>query len=720
MFPNCQGRLVANMKHRNIITITALQILGLSLGFANTAIEELQAKLTQATKDQERVAILNELAWKYLQVDLEKANKASRDALKIIGSREWPQLQSDTYNRIANYHFQLGNYDSSSYFHENSYKLRRMGQDTASMAGAAYSCGISYARAGKSAKAESYFRKSIVLYEAVKDTHGVMRSSVQMAYVQIEQHHLVSADSTLRRFSTQGTLTTSDPKLKANYYLAQGDLLFAKGKFKRSLVPIRKALKHYEKQGTTEDQARILNTFGNIHYRLKQLDSSLFHYDSAAHLLNASKNEFLQLQVYSNLAQAQDIKGHINKAKKSFYKAFKLSKGIADSMGLSNLYKHYGDHLLTQQNIDSAVYYYERSARHVSNTDLTEKAEAYYNLHHVYKRLGNFQKASGALRKYSETQDSINKKLLRFIEYERITAQRISKLKLREAHVQQKETEEALKTNKLIFTLSITAILIILLLVVIALQREKHRRKLALKDKELSDKNKVLLEEKIDGLLKKQELRSIVNVLEIQEKERHRIAQDLHDRLGGMIATMKLLFEDVQQSLGDVQAQFSDTYVKALGVLDQAGDEVRKVAHDLVSGALKNHGLEVALKELADTIQQSESLSFQFICHGLTDRLSISQESHIYRIVQEIVSNTLKHAQASSITLQVLRDEDRLNIIYEDNGRGFDTNRAYDGMGLKGISSRVDKLNGQFDIDSGKGAGTTYNITINLNSSNNG
>lgn len=533
-----------------------------------------------------------------------------------------------------------------------------------------------------------------------------------MANAKIEQHLLISADSFLKKVSAYPSFKTINAKIKADYFLAQTNLLFAKGQFQKSLIAVRNVLKYYSEYGSNEDKARVQNTYGNIHYRLRELDSCLFYYSSAVNLLNASENEFLKLQVYSNLAQTYDITGNVTEAKKSFYKAFKLSGNVIDSSGLSALFKHYGDHLLTRQNIDSAAYYYERAAKHVSSTNLPDKAEAYYNLHHVYKKLGDSEKAEEALWKFSEIQDSISKSLLRLSEYERTTTQRILQLELRETQAEARASEEKIKTNKLIYSLLITGILIVLLLAVIAYQREKSRRKLALKDKELSDKNKVLLEEKIDSLLKKQELKSIVNVLEIQEKERRRIAQDLHDRLGGMIATMKLLFEDVQQSLGDVQLQFSDTYVKALGVLDQAGDEVRKVAHDLVSGSLKNYGLEVALRELADTIQQSESLTFQFICHGLNDRLAINQESHIYRMVQEMVSNTLKHAKSSSITLQILRDEDRLNIIYEDNGLGFDTRQAYEGMGLKGISSRVDKLNGQFDIDSGKGAGTTYNITI--------
>ena len=257
--------------------------------------------------------------------------------------------------------------------------------------------------------------------------------------------------------------------------------------------------------------------------------------------------------------------------------------------------------------------------------------------------------------------------------------------------------------------------LIIALLVVIAYQREKNKRRLAIKDRELAENNKRLLEEKIEGLLKKQELKSIVNVLEIQEAERRRIAQDLHDRLGGMLATVKLLFQSIEVGIDSLQIQNKEAYSRALNILDGAGDEVRKVAHNLVSGALKNFGLEVALKELGEAIQTAESIAFESSFHGLSTRLPLKLETHIYRVVKELVSNTLKHAKAQKVTLQLLRDGEQLNLVYEDDGVGFDPAMGTDGIGMKNIASRVQDLKGDFHIDSGKGAGTTVIINVPIN-----
>ena len=225
---------------------------------------------------------------------------------------------------------------------------------------------------------------------------------------------------------------------------------------------------------------------------------------------------------------------------------------------------------------------------------------------------------------------------------------------------------------------------------------------------------KLIANEKINTLLKDQELQSVSNMLEVQEEERKRIAADLHDRLGSMLSTVKLHFNTVEQQIDTLREQNKDQYHKATTLLDEACDEVRKIAHNLVSGELVKFGLVSALNQLKETIEETGKLSIKVYAFGMEERLAANTEISLYRIVQELLNNILKHAKASEMTIQLNKVENNLNIVVEDNGAGYDVNAALakDGMGLRNMQTRVKKLNGTIEFDSMKGRGSTTIIDL--------
>ena len=122
------------------------------------------------------------------------------------------------------------------------------------------------------------------------------------------------------------------------------------------------------------------------------------------------------------------------------------------------------------------------------------------------------------------------------------------------------------------------------------------------------------------------------------------------------------------------------------------------------------------LEALADIIPSSGKLQVELVTHGLKERLDYGTELHIYRIVQELIHNVIKHAQAQNVTIQVNRFEDRVNVIVEDDGRGFDVEsiRQKPGMGMQNLAARVHELSGFLQIDSRSGRGTTVSVDIPL------
>ncbi|MEZ4935411.1 MAG: tetratricopeptide repeat protein [Saprospiraceae bacterium] len=226
----------------------------------------------------------------------------------------------------------------------------------------------------------------------------------------------------------------------------------------------------------------------------------------------------------------------------------------------------------------------------------------------------------------------------------------------------------------------------------------------------ITQQNQKIHQQEIQELLKTQELTAINSMLEGQENERIRIAKDLHDRLGSILTTVKWSFDAYLEKQAPKQG--TDPLIKAGSMLDDAYQEVRRIAHDMISGVLTKFGLVPALEELARTISTSGKMQIKVMSSGLGDRLENKVEITLYRVIQELLSNILKHANATEAIIQLTRLNGELNISVEDNGKGFDTEKIKYGMGIKNIEARVQALDGSFFIDSGKGNGTTVMIDL--------
>lgn len=217
-------------------------------------------------------------------------------------------------------------------------------------------------------------------------------------------------------------------------------------------------------------------------------------------------------------------------------------------------------------------------------------------------------------------------------------------------------------------------------------------------------------EQEVEELLKTQELTAINSMLEGQENERLRIAKDLHDRLGSMLTTIKWSFDSfVEKNTNETEAENMN---KASHMLDDAYKEVRRISHDLVSGVLTKFGLVPALEELASTISNGGKLKVKVMSSGLVERLDSTMEITIYRIIQELLSNILKHAKATETIIQLTQLNGELSITVEDNGIGFDMEKIKHGMGIKNVEARAQSLDGNIFFDSGKGNGTTIILEI--------
>lgn len=220
--------------------------------------------------------------------------------------------------------------------------------------------------------------------------------------------------------------------------------------------------------------------------------------------------------------------------------------------------------------------------------------------------------------------------------------------------------------------------------------------------------------QEVSQLLKQQEIRALDAVLRGQELERTRIARDLHDRVGSLLSAVKMQFGALEERMARVQESAGVQYERVAGLLDTAVGEVRRISHDMEHGTLASFGLAAALEDLREAVDVPGRLRTDLNMFGLESRLEKRIEIAAYRMVQEAVSNALKHGRPGQLDIQVTRSSARLNILVEDDGVGFDPEEAGQGMGLSNLRARAAELGGTVDLDSRAGRGTTVVIDLPL------
>ena len=196
----------------------------------------------------------------------------------------------------------------------------------------------------------------------------------------------------------------------------------------------------------------------------------------------------------------------------------------------------------------------------------------------------------------------------------------------------------------------------------------------------------------------------------IRENERKRISGDLHDSLGPLLSAVKLNISSVE--VGDEQDRL--VLEKTAKYLDEIIGSMRRISHDLLPNTLERKGLIEAIREFVSQVSHKQTTNIQLY---VVKEIQVPKEKeiHIFRMIQEIVHNTLKHAQASNLQIGLSEESGHLLFLAKDDGKGFDKEKALagsSGLGLRSLESRCEILNGILSLDSKPGAGTNYFIKI--------
>ena len=433
--------------------------------------------------------------------------------------------------------------------------------------------------------------------------------------------------------------------------------------------------------------------------------------------------------IYNNLAQ---LKLQIPQSDSAMYyntKAYLFAKKNNSKRAIPNIEQTYGQIYLEQSNYNEAILYFQKSTKSAVKSNYFDIVLANYSyLMQCYpndfkntndwfneglaivkhKKINIsyqvffYENAVKAFKKNNELQKlafaqeqliEINQKIsLTNNDY----IQNISKQYLENENKllkQELNLTNIIKEKQIFYFLTVALVLISLGLWYFFKQRQR------------------LKNQEIETLKQNQEISNLESLIDGEEKERKRIAQELHDGLNGDLSAIKYRLSSLEDVL--LQEEDRQSLSKSIALIDGACAQVRAISHNLIPTSILDFGLVETVNQYCVKISNSYPIILDFQYFGNPAVLNKKNETVIYRIIQELINNISKHSKATTALVQLNFHENELFITVEDNGIGLNINDVHKGLGLTNIRSRVAFLNANLEIDSGE-KGTSYHINIDL------
>lgn len=413
--------------------------------------------------------------------------------------------------------------------------------------------------------------------------------------------------------------------------------------------------------------AEIYGALGKYFRQKKNTQKAIKYFTQSVNYAGRSKNNFQKANALSMLGQLYEAQGDYQQSYTHLSEALSIAREMKHKVIELKTLKAISSAAVSGHQYKKAVEFYQQ---YIALNDSLNISEITLKINEVESKYQNKQKA-----------DSI------------LVLQKNAQLQLLALHKKQ---------NQNIFTTIGASLMLLLGFLLYRNLRNKHR---------LLKKTEQLHEQQIIQLEKEHQLIAAQSLMKGQEAERGRLAKDLHDGLGGLLSGVKISLSNMKGNVF-LSADNANAVTAIIGQLDDSINELRRVSHNMMPEALIKFGLIEALENYCESINQSGQLKVRLQTYGWAQRPEQDTEIILYRIVQELLHNVIKHAEAQQVLVQLMRESDRFTLTVEDDGRGFDIDASNhkDGAGLQNIRARADYLNGTVDIRTKPGEGTSVTI----------
>lgn len=644
-----------------------------SISQANTTFDSLNTVLQKAENDTVKITILFKLTWEHLK---------SRQSLKKA------EMYADSARQIC----QQINFE-------------------AGLAKVEFYKGVIGRLDGNYEKALNHFNQYINFQKAQGDSINIATGLYHVAVIHSFQGHYDKSLDTyyriLRIYEAE-----EDHYMVATILNSIGIIYKNMQEYNDALATYEQALLIFDSLDAKIDQADCLSNTGTIYSVMENFPKALHYYKKALQIDREIGNEWGIAYQLNNIGNIYSNLGKYEKSLDNHRQALAIRQKLGQKKEIAASYINLGTVKLNLNELDDAINYLREGIMLAGEIGtLPELRDGFLELSKAYAGAGNYRDAYQSQLKYIQVKDSIlNEEMTKQIselktKYETEKKDNEILLLQQKDLVQQAQLQQE-KTLRNAFLIGFIFLIIIMFLLI-----WNHRQKIKAREI-LARKNDEIHQQRIKDLKRKQKIIAMDSMINGQEKERKRVAQDLHDGLGVLLATVQNQFSMLENA---VPVNNKNHLLKKTDeMLTEACQEVRKIAHNMMPGALYKLGLISALQDLCHKTSTAHGFEIEFEHFGFQGRLNDITEVTIYRLVQESLINIVKHARATQVFVQLMQMDENITITIEDDGRGFDVERAMEnkGMGLRNFQSRVEYLEGQVKINSEEGKGTSIHIEI--------
>ena len=620
----------------------------------NQQVDSLLTQLKTTTNAYKKAKVNLLLAKHHERIDIKKGLYYAYRAYNYKGN---DSLSAEVTNQLGRFHFFTNQLDSAIVYFENSKSILKKLNEHERAASVNISLGAILLRQGNYQKTIETLTKSASFFENNKDDLNAAKcySNISSAFAELNN-------------------------------------------YSKAIEYSQKALQIFEKTNQKQFELITLPNLATQYYKSGDTLKAISNYTKAEKLAKTLNNKRSLSMIYNNLGSIY-LESDYAKAKTYLEDALALKKELNLKTGTEITESNLGYVYLKTKEYDKAISYLKKALPLIKGK---QQVLAYKNLKEAYKKINQIEKAF----MYSEKARILNDSLLSADHQTSILdIQTKYETEKKEKEILQLQTENLQvnyrrKQNQNLLIGALAALAILALFVYTQLKNAKRKHIIL-------EQDHTIKEQEFEQHLREQELDGIDAIIDAQEKERNKIAEDLHDNLGSKVATLKLYLESY-----DEKESFASFHQKIKNLMNETYSEIRTISKHKKFGTKIDKGLIPSTKTIAKQISDTKKIDIKVINIDANTLIDNTIEIQIFRILQELITNIIKHSKATEASIQFSEDNNILNIIVEDNGIGFNTSKYNSGIGLTNIEKRMQKINGELIIDSSIDNGATIILNI--------
>lgn len=620
--------------------------------------DSLMTVLPSLPNDTAKAKVLSLLGLSARKFDPEQSKQHAEALLDLSAQINYPAGEGKAYNILGLLKYYEGSLDEALAYQWKAHEAYQLANDKGQLAANYNDIANLHADKGELSTAIEYYMEGLEMSEAVGDTVQQIKFLGNIGSIFHEQKDYANA---------------------LKYYF-------------NTLDAVAKI-----EGGNAQIEMIVTSNVAEIYKDQGKLDESLTYYRRSLAIRQGMGYKRGVGMVKASLGEVLYMAGDTAEARQELEEGIAILREVKDRYSLGMALGTLGEIAMAEKRYTDAITYFEEAMEVAEQVEALQfLRDAAQSLAEANEAVGQYQAALSYQKLYGTYKDSILN-----LETNGVIAELQTKYETKEKEQQIVSQAELLleQRRRISLQLVIFIISVVFIVLVAGLLINRNKLKQAAKlEKTIADEQKIRFRA----------------VIEAQEQERKRIAQELHDGLGQLLSTARLNVSGLEDEVDKADPDSARMFKNSLDLIDESVQEVRNISHNMMPSALIRLGLVPALREQINKINQAGGVQVSLNTDGLDGRLNEGLEISLYRIVQEVLNNTLKHADARLITVTLRKLAGEVQLSITDDGKGMDKEviKHSSGIGWKNIYSRVEMMNGTMAVESTPGKGTSVQVSV--------